>query len=106
MEEPGMLSEAFLAEYRDRLDAIGEWKISDEGEERYIIWENLPVLNCDWVPLRLEFYTIQAHDWEEDYFDPDEQMFELWELFVMSAAWHRSARNVVPLVAEPCEAGA
>jgi hypothetical protein len=80
--DQAVLSDDFLRTYRVRLDAIGMWTATRDDGTRTIRWERPPVLDCRWVPLDLLFETNQPYGHVTDFFDPDERMFELWDLFV------------------------
>ena len=77
MDEEEGFSEAFLAAHGDRVDAIGKW--SPDPMEDGIVWREPDALRNDWVPFDLRF-QVEAED-EAGSFDPDEEMFRLWELY-------------------------
>ena len=72
------LSAEFLAAHQWRLDAIGPWFIEADANNLDIKWRNPASLRGQWVPLDLQFHT----DSGTASFDPDERMFEFWELFL------------------------
>ena len=72
------LSAGFLAAQQWRLDAIGPWSIEADTHNLDIKWRSPAALRGQWVPLDLQFHT----DCGTASFDPDERMFELWELFL------------------------
>jgi hypothetical protein len=72
------LSAGFLAAQQWRLDAIGPWVIEADADNLDIKWRSPSALGGQWVPLDLQFHT----DSGTASFDPDERMFELWELFL------------------------
>jgi hypothetical protein len=71
------LSAKFLESHRQRLDAIGPWTIEADSDNLDINWAAPSALANDWVKLGLRFHT----DSGSSSFDPDERMFELWEMF-------------------------
>ena len=60
-----------------RLDAIGPWSADADADNLDLDWKRPTALQIDWVPLDLRFHT----DSGSASFDPDDRMFELWELF-------------------------
>ncbi len=71
------LSAEFLSAYKARLDAIGPWTITAGTDDLDIDWHLPAALAGQWTPFHLRFHT----DSPGGSFDPDERMFELWELY-------------------------
>ena len=89
------LSDGFLAAQRRRLDAIGPWSIREDWTRSNldIEWRSPAGLESDWVPFGLRFHT----DTGSPSFDPDERMFELWELY------RRGHAEFAPALRRACE---
>ncbi len=64
-----------------RLDAIGSWKIVPDSDNLWIDWRKPVTLQGDWVPMDLRFATSYEEIPPDATFDPDDRMFELYELF-------------------------
>ena len=72
-----IVSPEFLSLHRARLDAIGVWQ--PDPIEPAILWREPASLRGAWVPFDLRFLA-ELPD-EAGSFDPDEEMFALWELY-------------------------
>lgn len=74
------LSPAFLTANREQLDLIGTWTLSSDPFNLEITWRRPNSLEGAWIPLNLRFrmdsgIAVTA-------LDPDEPMFQLWEVFL------------------------
>lgn len=74
------LSATFLGTHRARLDAIGPWVVSSDPFNLEVMWRRPAVLQGAWVPLNLRFRMASGSAVAT--LEPDEPMFELWELFL------------------------
>ncbi|MGL6075573.1 MAG: hypothetical protein ACRC8S_15575 [Fimbriiglobus sp.] len=80
-----------------RLDAIGPWTIETDSDNLEINWERPASIQTDWVPLNLWFHT----DSGSPSYDPDERMFELYQIFVSRASeFTTQIRRLIPHLGE------
>jgi hypothetical protein len=76
-KRPG-LTPAFLHTNRGRMDAIGEWKAKAIVGGLAITWPAPPALTIPGFPLGLLFEVYS----NAGRFDPDDRMFELWDVYL------------------------
>ncbi len=74
------LSSVFLSVNRERLDLIGTWTVSSDPFNLELTWRRPKILEGAWIPLNLRFRIDSGVPVTT--LDPDEPMFQLWELFL------------------------
>ncbi|MGL6072543.1 MAG: hypothetical protein ACRC8S_00145 [Fimbriiglobus sp.] len=77
------ITAGFLVSFQSRMDAIGPWTVHIDANDGNVCveWDEPASLKNDWVPLSLRF-NMGPEVFYPGVYDPDEVMFEQYEMFV------------------------